>query len=61
MNIYPFQVRIVTISSKGQFTIPKAIRTRLGIQLGDTVSLWVENGSIHARPVKPIPKHSHIA
>jgi AbrB family looped-hinge helix DNA binding protein len=51
----------VTISSKGQCTIPKAIRTRLGIHPGDTVSLWVENGSIHARPVKPIPKHSHTA
>ncbi len=49
-------VKTVTISSKGQVTIPKALRTRLGIQPGDTVELWVEKGSLRARAVKPVPK-----
>jgi AbrB family looped-hinge helix DNA binding protein len=54
-------VKIVTVSSKGQFTIPKAIRDRLRIQPGDTVELWVENGSLRARPVKPAPKPPHLS
>jgi AbrB family looped-hinge helix DNA binding protein len=61
METSPFQVRTVTVSSKGQFTIPLAHRTRFGIQPGDKVELWVEKGSMHARPVKPMPKHSRIA
>jgi AbrB family looped-hinge helix DNA binding protein len=57
----PFKGRIVTVSSKGQITIPQDHRKRLGMQPGDEVELWVEKGSLHVRPVKPIPKHSRIA
>ena len=35
MKINPLKVRIVTVSSKGQFTIPQDHRKRLGIQPGD--------------------------
>jgi AbrB family looped-hinge helix DNA binding protein len=45
---------IVTVSSKRQFTIPKAIREQLGITPGDHVSLHVENGQIVLRPVRGI-------
>jgi AbrB family looped-hinge helix DNA binding protein len=50
------RVTTVRVSSKGQFTIPKALRRRLEIQPGDTVMLWVEKGSLRVRPVKPVPK-----
>jgi AbrB family looped-hinge helix DNA binding protein len=59
--IYPMKITIVTISSKGQFTIPKALRERLGIQLGDRVEVWVEHGSMRAKPVKPVPKRPRIS
>jgi AbrB family looped-hinge helix DNA binding protein len=49
------KVTIVRVSRKGQFTIPKALRQRLGMQPGDTVKLWVAHGSLRARPVKPVP------
>jgi AbrB family looped-hinge helix DNA binding protein len=50
------KIKMVTVSSKGQFTIPKALRTRLGMQPGDRVELWVEQGSLRVKPVKPAPK-----
>ena len=56
MKISPVNVRTVTLSSKGQFTIPKDLRTRLGMQPGERVELWVEQESLRARPVKPVPK-----
>ncbi len=44
-----------TISSKGQFTIPKALCLRLGIQRGDKVEIKVINGdAIAVRPLKPV-------
>jgi antitoxin PrlF len=46
----------VTLSSKGQFTLPKALRDRLGIQPGDRVEFWVEQESMRAKPLKPVPK-----
>jgi AbrB family looped-hinge helix DNA binding protein len=54
MKSSPVTVRTVTISSKGQFTIPKDIRDRLGIQPGDRVELWVEKGRLRARPLNAI-------
>jgi hypothetical protein len=35
MKLSPLKVRTVTVSSKGQFTIPQDHRKRLGIQPGD--------------------------
>jgi AbrB family looped-hinge helix DNA binding protein len=49
------QVKTVTVSSKGQFTIPKDLRDHLRMQPGDTVEFWVEKGSFRARPVQPVP------
>jgi AbrB family looped-hinge helix DNA binding protein len=37
---------MATISSKGQFTIPKALREQYGLMPGDKVSLAVKNGAI---------------
>jgi AbrB family looped-hinge helix DNA binding protein len=51
------RIKIVTVSSKGQFTIPKALRERLGIQPGEKVELWVAHGSLRARPLTAVPKH----
>jgi len=40
-----------TVTSKGQITIPKAIRDRLGLVEGDTLEFTVdEEGRIVARP-----------
>jgi AbrB family looped-hinge helix DNA binding protein len=55
------KVTTVRVSSKGQFTIPKDIRERVGIQPGDTVEFWVEKGSMRAKPVKPVPKQPHLS
>jgi AbrB family looped-hinge helix DNA binding protein len=51
------RIKIVTVSSKGQITIPKDLRTQLGMQPGHKVELWVEKGSLRARPMKPSPKY----
>ena len=43
-----------TITSKGQVTIPKAIRDRLGLHEGTTVEFVVEtDGTINVRPKQP--------
>ena len=41
--------RIVTMSSKGQCTIPVAYRTRWGLQPGDKVALRVTHGVLHVQ------------
>lgn len=38
------------VTSKGQFTIPKSIRKRLGIQHGTTLSVHLKDGAMIARP-----------
>jgi AbrB family looped-hinge helix DNA binding protein len=55
--IVPMRIKIVTVSSKGQITIPKALRTRLGMQPGHKVELWVEKGSMRAKALKAAPKY----
>ena len=50
------RIQIVTISSKGQVTIPKDIRDCLGMQPGDEVELWVEKGCLRAKALKAAPK-----
>lgn len=39
----------VTITSKGQVTIPKAVRDRLGLRAGDKVDIYEEHGEVHLR------------
>jgi antitoxin PrlF len=41
-----------TISSKGQVTVPQAIRKRLGLKTGDRVEFVVEEGRTVIRPAR---------
>lgn len=41
-----------TISSKGQVTVPQAIRRRIGLSTGDRVEFVVENGQTMIRPLR---------
>lgn len=43
-----------TLSSKRQFTIPKAIREQLGIKPGDRLTVAVEDGVIVLTPTGAI-------
>ncbi len=42
---------LATVTAKGQFTIPKAIREQIGITPGDRVTLTVAKGAIVLRPI----------
>ena len=42
------------ITSRGQTTLPKAVRETLGVQPGDRVRYIVENGAVRILPVRPI-------
>jgi AbrB family looped-hinge helix DNA binding protein len=42
-----------TVSSKGQVTIPKEIRDRLGIEPGTLLEFQAERGRLVARKVQP--------
>jgi len=41
-----------TISSKGQITVPREIRLRLGLKEGDRVEFVIENGCTIIRPAR---------
>jgi len=41
-----------TISSKGQITVPKEIRRRLGLEPGDRVEFVAEEGRTTIRPAR---------
>jgi antitoxin PrlF len=40
---------VSTVSEKGQITVPKRLRERLGIRAGDRLELTEENGQLVAR------------
>lgn len=42
-----------TLTSKGQITIPQAVRRLLGLQTGDAVEFEVGNGRAEVRPARP--------
>lgn len=45
-----------TITTKGQVTIPKAIREHLGLHAGDRVDFaFANDGSVRVQPVKKPP------
>ena len=44
---------IATLTSKGQVTIPKAVRHLLGLQTGDCLEFELEKGKVALRAAKP--------
>ena len=40
------------ITSKGQITVPKAVRSALGVREGDSLVFKVEDGEARVRPVR---------
>ncbi len=49
------------LSSKGQVTIPKAIREELGLQPGDLVAYVVRDGAVRLERVEPFDAAYHGA
>ena len=45
--------KITTITSKGQVTIPKAVRDALGLKPGDKIEFWVDDGRVKFRKAEP--------
>jgi AbrB family looped-hinge helix DNA binding protein len=44
---------VATLTSKGQITLPKAIRERLGMEAGDRMDFAVaKDGQLHGRLIK---------
>lgn len=41
-----------TLTSKGQITIPREVRERLGLAQGDVIEFSVENGKMVVRPLR---------
>jgi AbrB family looped-hinge helix DNA binding protein len=52
------EAEVVTVSSKGQVTIPSKLRKRLRIAKGEQFRAFVENGAIK---LVPVPKLSKLA
>ena len=50
--------RITTLTSKGQVTIPKAIRDELGLKPSDKIEFFIENG--HARLRRAYPSLEEV-
>ena len=42
-----------TVSTKGQVTLPKSARERLGLEPGSQLEVVVEPGAIHLRKLEP--------
>jgi len=45
---------LATLTSKGQVTVPKAVRDALGLRKGDQLSWELEDGSVRVRAVTPL-------
>lgn len=44
------------ITSKGQTTLPKAVRDALSVQAGDRVRYIIRDGEVRIMPVRPISR-----
>ena len=44
------------ITSKGQTTLPKAVREALSVQAGDRVRYIIQDGEVRMVPVRPIAR-----
>lgn len=51
--------KVTSLTSKGQVTIPKAIRDELGLKPYDKIAFTIENG--HARLHKAYPSLEEVA
>ena len=45
-----------TITSRGQTTVPKAVRKALDLQAGDRVRYTIEDGVARIHPLRPISR-----
>ena len=52
---------LLKISSKNEITVPKEIRERLGIQLGDIIAYDIEDERVILRRVEPFDREFHEA
>ena len=43
---------VATVTSKGQITVPQAVRTRLGLKVGDRVEFITQDGHTIIQPVR---------
>lgn len=46
----------VKVSSKGQITLPSALRKKLNINEGDYLDAWIQN---HSLLLKPVPRQNN--
>ena len=44
------------ITSKGQTTLPKAVREALSVQAGDRVRYVIQEGEVRIMPVRPVSR-----
>ncbi len=44
------------ITSRGQTTLPKAVREALSVRTGDRVRYFIEDGEVRIVPVRPITR-----
>ncbi len=49
-----------TLTSKGQITIPKAVRRLLGLQAGDALEFEVHQGRVEMKPSRPVHASSGV-
>jgi AbrB family looped-hinge helix DNA binding protein len=49
------------VTSKGQVTLPKAIRDKLGVHAGDSLAYEVEGNTVRVRKVEPFDLAWHEA
>ncbi len=52
-------MKVSRISSKGQVTIPKAIRESLGVRPGDLIAYEVQDDGVALRPVEAMNEAFH--
>lgn len=50
-------MNLVTLSSKGQLVIPRAVREAAHLSLGDQLAVEYVDGEIRLRPVMPSTNH----
>ena len=49
------------LSAKGQVTIPKEIREKIGIEPGDMVAYEIKNGVVTLKRIEPFDAEFHAA